>query len=80
MENVKSIINIHYLMSESIYGNSFNNPNINQKEEEKVLMISFQDMNNKIFKIIAHYQRLKLNNFQHFFIIFRKIKNEKIEN
>ena len=80
MENVKSIINIHYLMSESIYGNSFNNPNINHKEEEKVIMISFQDMNNKIFKIIAHYQRLKLNNFQHFFIIFRKIRNEKIEN
>ena len=32
-EDIKNIINIHNLMSESIYGNSFNNPKINHLVE-----------------------------------------------
>jgi len=78
-DNIKNILNIHLLMSESIYNNSFNNPNINHKDEEQVLMISYKDISNRIFKIITQYQRLNLKNFQILFISFRKLRNENYD-
>jgi hypothetical protein len=50
LENMKNIINIHILMSESIYNNSLRNPNINHKEENQVLLLSYKDISNRIFK------------------------------
>ena len=47
-------------MSESIYGNSFNNPNINPKDESQVLMLSCKDMNNRLNKILYQYDRIKI--------------------
>ena len=76
LENMKNIFNIHILMSESIYNNSLNNPNINHKDENQVLMISYKDISNRIFKIITQYQRINLKNFQVLFIAFRKMRNE----
>ena len=78
-DNIKNILNIHLLMSESIYNNSFNNPNINHKDEEQVLMISYKDISNRIFKIITQYQRLNLKNFQILFLSFRKLRNENYD-
>ena len=78
-DNIKNILNIHLLMSESIYNNSFNNPHINHKDEEQVLMISYKDISNRIFKIITQYQRMNLKNFQILFIIFRKLRNENYD-
>ena len=79
LENIKNIINIHILMSESIYNNSLSNPNINQKEENQVLMISYKDISNRIFRIITQYQRINLKNFQCLFIAFRKMRNENYD-
>jgi CTD small phosphatase-like protein 2 len=79
LENMKNIINIHILMSESIYNNSLRNPNINHKEENQVLLLSYKDISNRIFKIITQYQRINLKNFQSLFIAFRKMRNENYE-
>ena len=79
LENMKNIINIHILMSESIYNNSLRNSNINHKEENQVLLLSYKDISNRIFKIITQYQRINLKNFQSLFIAFRKMRNENYE-
>ena len=69
MEDIKNIINIHILMSESIYNNSFNNPNINHQNESQVLLVSYKNMSHKIYKIITQYQRINLKNFQTFYYV-----------
>ena len=80
IEDIKSILKIHNLMSESIYGNSFNNPNINPKDESQVLMLSCKDMNNKLNKILNQFDRINENKNCNFFPIFKKLKNESFEN
>ncbi len=80
-DDIKNIMNIHNLMSESIYGNSFNSPNINPKEESQVLMLSCKDMNNRLTKILNQYDRINSNNdICNFYPIFRKLKSESFEN
>ena len=79
VEDVKNIMNIHSLMSESIYNNSFNNPNINPKDESQVLMLSCKDMNNKLLKILNQYGRIDDNNSSILFPIYKKLKNESFE-
>ena len=78
VEDIKNIINIHSLMSESIYNNSFNNPNINPKDESQVLILSCKDMNNKLVKILNQYGRIDENSI--LFSIYKKLKNESFEN
>ena len=80
IEDIKNILNIHNLMRESIYGNAFNNPNINPEDESQVLMISCKDMNNKLKKILYQYDRLNENKNCNFFPIFKNLKNESFEN
>ena len=79
IEDIKNILKIHNLMSESIYGNSFNNPNINPKDESQVLMLSCKDMNNKLNKILNQFDRINENKNCNFFPIFKKL-NESFEN
>ena len=80
-EDIKNILNIHNLMSESIYGNSFNNPKINPKDESQVLMLSCKDMNNKISKILNQYNRIcEEDNNCNFFPLYKKLKNESFDN
>ena len=80
VEDVKNIFNIHSLMSESIYNNSFNNPNINPKDESQVLMLSCKDMHNKLLKILNQYGRIDDNETSLLFPIFKKLKNESFDN
>ena len=80
IEDIKNILKIHNLMSESIYGNSFNNPNINPKDESQVLMLSCKDMNNKLNKILNQFDRINENKNCNFFPIFKKLKYESFEN
>ena len=79
-EENKNILNIHKLMSESIYGNSLNDPNINAKDESQVLMLSCKDMNSRILKIINQLNKINLNISNNLYKYFRKIEIESFDN
>ena len=79
-EEIKNILNIHKLMSESIYGNSLNDPNINAKDESQVLILSCKDMNNRILKVINQLNKINQTISNYLLKYFRKIEIESFDN
>ena len=79
-EEMKNILNIHTLMSESIYGNSLNDPQINAKDESKVLMLSCKDMNNRLLKILKQYNKINEKIWDKLIQNFKFLKNESYDN
>ena len=75
IDDMKKIMNIHSLMSESIFSNSFNNPNINHKDESEILMLSIKDILNRLKKIINQYSKINDKIAQNLNNIFKQIKN-----
>ena len=62
-------------MSENIFPNSFNNLNINHKDESEILMLSIKDILNRLKKIINQYSKINDKIAQNLNNIFKKIKN-----
>ena len=79
-EDMKKILNIHALMSESIYGNSLNNPQINAKDESKVLLLSCKDMNNSLLKILQQYNKVNEKILDKLNKNFKTLKNQSYDN
>jgi hypothetical protein len=79
-EEIKNILNIHKLMSESIYGNSLNDPNINAKDESQVLILSCKDMNNRILKVINQLNKINQTISNYLLKYFRRIEIESFDN
>ena len=79
-EEIKNILNIHKLMSESIYGNSLNDPNINAKDESQVLILSCKDMNTRIIKVINQLNKINQTVSNYLLKYFRRIEIESFDN
>ena len=75
-DEIKNLFNICCLMGESIFNNSFNNPNINAKDEAQILIISDRDMNIRLNKIISQYIKINQKIAKDILMRFKKLKNE----
>ena len=79
-DEMKKILNIHALMSESIYGNSLNDPQINAKDESNVIILSCKDMNNRLLKILKQYNKVNEKKLDKLIKYFNTLKNESYDN
>ena len=79
-DEMKKILNIHALMSESIYGNSLNDPQINAKDESNVIILSCKDMNNRLLKILKQYNKVNEKKMDKLIKYFNTLKNESYDN
>ena len=73
-EDIKSILNIYMLLTETIYNRCKNKNKINLKQQSVVISISIKDLNDNLNKLVSNYHQINSNLAKEFINLFKKLR------
>ena len=73
-DDIKSILNIYMLLTETIYNRCKNKNKINLKQQSVVISISIKDLNDNLNKLVSNYHQINSNLAKEFINLFKKLR------
>ena len=73
-DDIKSILNIYMLLTETIYNRCKNKNKINLKQQSVVISISIKDLNNNLNKLVSNYHQINSNLAKDFINLFKRLR------
>ncbi len=73
-DEIKNILNIFMLLTESIFDRCKNKNKINLKKQSIVISVSLKDLNNNINKIVSNYYNINNEIANEFISLFKKLR------